>query len=772
VSRKVRSESYLTSGALILFNAASFYELLAPTQPNLKGIRQKYANIGTWIGALRAAFDEAYRINYGVAFRYAIGVLDALPPSPATEEALRGIYEAAQYIVSHKGLLRHDLAGRIYHSSPGRELAKAYATYYTGIPAAELLAWLAIDRWDDSVADFACGSGTLLVAAYHRKMMLAYLDPRQGGGYAGTVEQLHGDFIENQIWGLDAMAFASHLTLVNLALQQPAVTFRKSHIYHVLCGGSGISARLGSLDLLRNTKLKVFERIDRGQVGPTAQGLNEAEIIDVDVPRESSHVILMNPPFTKKDRATRVLDARELKRAIAAVNPDFSTVTGLAGPFVQLADLCLASDGRIGLVLPSAALSGGTWQPIRDLIGEKYHVEQLIISWAPGRPSFSESTALREVLLVARKCPKSEPAGPKTVQHTIVTHIDTSLGFLEARQIAEHLRTILLNPVPHSIVLGSPHPVMTGVRPLGESFSVPKGVLDMTASNWYRLLAFRDSDLAKTALHNLGILPSPSPALDLRFTSVLTEFRDIGQVNLFVKNVEAAGLRILDKTQRGATPALMTSDYGRMDITESDCQWLVRDPSLQVREPFTVRTGQLLVTMRVDAFNTMKVTSAAGKTQITGSVWFPIETPHLRTSDKRDLTEQQVARMCALWLNSTFGLMLLLAEREETRGAWMQWKTQQMRQLKVLDPRALSSDQAARILGLWERFEGKQWDRVHKQLGDAVSDPRHPRRLLDETIASVVLGSVPGIEQTLMRLYTKLQHDLGLLGQVMSGRRL
>jgi hypothetical protein len=675
---------------------------------------------------------------------------------------LHTVYEAAQFIVSHKGLLRHDLAGRIYHSSLGREVAKAYATYYTSIPAAELLAWLTIEKWDDTIADFACGSGTFLVAAYHRKMMLAYTDANQGGGYSGTVEELHSGFLEDQIWGLDAMAFATHLSLVNLALQQPTVTFENSHVYHVLCGGSGTSARLGSLDLLKGDTLKVFERIDRGQVGPTAQGINESEVIDVQVPRESLRVILMNPPFTKKDRATRVLDSRELKRAVTGVNPDFSTVTGLAAPFVQLAELCLSPGGRMGLVLPSAAFSGETWQPIRDLLTQKYDIEHMLISWAAGRPAFSESTALREVLLVARK---RNPNNSNHSRHTIVTNVDASLNFLEARQMAETLRTLSSNPVPYSITLGTPHLLMRGVRTLGESYSIPKGIFESTSGNWYRFLAFRDKELIKTALYNLGVLPDPSPSLDLRYADLLTDFRNVGQVQLFVKNVEAAGLRIVEEQQPGAVPALMTSDYNRIDIGEADCQWLVHDPELEVREPFTIRSGQLLATMRVDAFNTMKVCAAASNTPLTGSVWFPVETRSASTSDGMQLTDHQVAQLCALWLNSTFGLLLLLAEREETRGAWMQWKTQQMRRLKVLDPRALRTDQVTAILGSWNQLERTLFDRVFLQLGNAAEDSSHPRRVLDETIASALFGNVP---DCLPFLYQKLQHELGLLGQVMS----
>jgi hypothetical protein len=57
--------------------------------------------------------------------------------------------------------VRGDLLGTIFHDLIPFETRKSVAAFYTNVLAAELLAWLAIDRPDAKVADFAVGSGGL-----------------------------------------------------------------------------------------------------------------------------------------------------------------------------------------------------------------------------------------------------------------------------------------------------------------------------------------------------------------------------------------------------------------------------------------------------------------------------------------------------------------------------------------------------------------------------------------------------------------------------------
>ncbi len=105
-----------------------------------------------------------------------------------------------------------DLVGQIFQSLIPLSIRKPLGAHYTNPNAAALLARLSIDDKDAVILDPACGSGTLLVAGYKRKMELS--------GPSGRGDK-HRQFVEHDITGIDAMAFSCHLAAVNLALQQP-----------------------------------------------------------------------------------------------------------------------------------------------------------------------------------------------------------------------------------------------------------------------------------------------------------------------------------------------------------------------------------------------------------------------------------------------------------------------------------------------------------------------------------------------------------------------
>ena len=111
-----------------------------------------------------------------------------------------------------------DFLGSMFHNVIPLVVRKPLAAYYTNPAAAALLASLTIEKPNDSVADFACGSGTLLIAAYDRKAKLLNKKINQKD---------HEKFIGKQLTGIDVMAFAAHLAAVQLALNN-------LHIYPIL----------------------------------------------------------------------------------------------------------------------------------------------------------------------------------------------------------------------------------------------------------------------------------------------------------------------------------------------------------------------------------------------------------------------------------------------------------------------------------------------------------------------------------------------------------
>jgi hypothetical protein len=779
-------QEYLVSGGLILFNATAFYELLAQNK-NVKPLRRRVKESGgVWRRTLSEAFDDALEINYDSVFLTANAVIDILPSSHTVENALEEIHEASESVLSRAGLLRQDLTGRVYHSALGQTLADNYATYYTKIPSGELLAWLGVRDWDAKVGDFACGSGTLLTSSYHRKMSLAFdmvevegeseeevvnVPQASADGYSG-ISEIHKKFVEDDVWGLDAMSFASHLTAVNLALQQPEVTFEQSHVYQVPVTNSGQSeSRLGSLDLLDSSEILVQSRLEgESTIGAGEQSMDETEVKHLSVPKGEFDLVIMNPPFSRADRAVEILNTGELNSVLRNEFPDRdyanTTRAGLAAPFTILADNIVAEGGRMALVVPSSILSRETWQPIRDFLNENYHLEHIVVNWAHGEPAFSEDTELREVLLVARKLESGETG----TDHTLLTHLDRDIDFMQSRLIGNDL-VEEINPRRVTFDRPRPDPIMDGVTQLGVVKSAQKSLTVQTADNWYRLVAFRDQDLVKLMLSIEGYLNRSQTPYGINLPDAFSTLGDedgLGDVNLYVKNKKAAGYAYADDEVEGSDPIVVSSRYKKFGATPGeDGQWIYRDPSLEVREKFDYGVGELLVMRRMDMFNTMRVCSIAPDedVQFTGSMWIPIEMESMTTTDGRELEKVEVARIISAWLNSSFGMIPYIGYRAETRGAFAEWKVNQVRRITALDPSKLSSGQAQKMLDAYSEHRHHEWGLLKNQLEEVQEDEDHPRRQLDEDVANAVFESAEDVEYE--SLYEDFENTLNLLGGLM-----
>ena len=136
---------------------------------------------------------------------------------------------------------------------------KFLATYYTRPEAAALLAALALPvgkppgsaDWGDGetlastqIGDFACGTGTLLSAAYQRMSLLHEL-------HGGDPRKLHGPMMRHGLVGLDVLNISVHLTAAMLAGSHPDTPFDGECLLAMPYGKqSDGNIAVGSLDLL------------------------------------------------------------------------------------------------------------------------------------------------------------------------------------------------------------------------------------------------------------------------------------------------------------------------------------------------------------------------------------------------------------------------------------------------------------------------------------------------------------------------------------------
>lgn len=366
-------------------------------------------------GALREAFNKILAINYRPI--YATDVLDSVPA-----EYLRDTFDLIWALEVER--VQHELPGRIFHELMPKHIRKLLAAFYTRPQAAQLLARLVVDRWDASVFDPACGSGTLLVAAYRAKEELY-----RGAGLTGSP---HERFCEEDIFGADIMPFAAHLTTANLAAIDVATTIDRTQVLAA-----------DSIELAPGKAYKgaiALSLFPSARVGRTLSG--EA----YEVPLREVDVVVMNPPFTKVER--RIADYIDMDKFKARAGGE----VGLWGHFVFLADQFLLAKAKYGAVLPVNVLRGRESAPVREFLFFEW--TPLYVLKATVNYGFSEWAEYRDVLLVAQKKP---PADDAKVKFALIKRDvrqlspDDIAGIVERVGAHEHLRSADLDIDAHPL---------------------------------------------------------------------------------------------------------------------------------------------------------------------------------------------------------------------------------------------------------------------------------------------------------------------------------
>ncbi|MCY4277555.1 MAG: hypothetical protein OXE81_06930 [Gammaproteobacteria bacterium] len=337
----------------------------------------------------------------------------------------------------------HDLAARMFQTLIADR--KFLATFYTLPESAALLAELAVARmqvdWTDEasvkrlkVADFACGTGTLLSAvqsSVYRRIRRSGLDD----------EALHKHFMENVFVGTDIMPAAAHLATSMLSSAHPKVIYHDS-LVHVMPYGTdeAVSKRIqadrnriyiGALDL-RTTELSATNLFTQSGAdaeiemsGQRMSGVGTRPVGDrrgFPVGHGTFDLVIMNPPFTRPTNhegelevpvpsfagfATSRDEQREMaNRLKAQKGRQFGHGNaGLASNFIDLAHDKLKEGGVLALVLPFAFVSGESWGSARKALARNYRDIQIVSIAASGETdrAFSADTGMAECLVLATK---------------------------------------------------------------------------------------------------------------------------------------------------------------------------------------------------------------------------------------------------------------------------------------------------------------------------------------------------------------------------------
>jgi len=719
--------------------------------------------------AIVKATHDILEIDYEPIFEAIEEMLRSYPQLPTLFSRL---VHLASDIASKKSLLRRDLAGKVYHKVVGSwSLKKGLATYYTQIPAAYLLLYLAKPKLS-RIADFACGSGTLLVAAYSAANSLYRMALLQTGTERNPKEietDFHSQFIAS-CYAFDVLEYATQITALNLALHSPVTPIPEySSVYTMPLGyrEQDDTVSLGSLELARGrTKFgKMLGHVT--QVGLKKKRKSK-ELMSKLMNLEPFDLIVMNPPFARttgrggkegggtfgfmsdehirsevvKDYATVREDIRKRLLGTARTllkgtnlelllkDDDFRPYTHIwqAGEgflFLYLADIRLKSNGKICFVLPKGLLSGISWFLGRVLIAAKYHLKYVIVSYEPNNYNFSESTSLSECMFVAERT-DNHLDGEQTNFVTILKKPNTSIeaialanridsregSFIEAGKSLAFLSTVKRREL------------LDNLDNWGRFVFLPERSLQDEVTNLLSGKLKIGNTEGKLPLTRLNNLVSSIGVDRHRFTDTF---------ELTLSNVPGS-MKILHGGE----------EEQRLIMTTSPNAYVL--PKIEnAKNIFKEKAGYLLLPNRI-RIDTAHVTSLLSSEPILSNIFYIAK-----------LQNEEISRLKALciWNNTTWGILNILASREETHGGFISLNQSHWRLLPILDIDKLGEDKVKALASIFDNFKDNDLGRIPEQYS---GEGRKIRTQLDLAFLKVI--GITASESDLHSLYDDICSSL------------
>ena len=408
---------------LIIINAFVFQSSLAgkPEMKDVLSLKQMLFD-----NAKRLRYDQVLagwniilNVNYRPIFYVAKRLIEAIATDDELIDRVLGtLCRAAKELVDQRLTQVHELAGTVFQRLIVDR--KYVAANYTRLESVSLLSALVLPKTQENVsglkvADFACGTGSLLNGAYQRILELH----EQAGGKGSLI---HTQMVENNLVGCDIMPNASHLTASLLISTYPDLKIGNTRIHTMPYGKQKDgSYALGALDLFDIPGI-----LPLPLMGTEVQQVGGEDDSTVITQQEFHHkefdIVVLNPPFTRPDSDPnssvpkavfkgRYRDKEEEQNMRESRRRKKWRVgdgnAGLASDFVDLADKMLKENGnsRMGFILPITSLSASDWRKVRNMWATEYHdVVILTIADAKGEScAFSADTTIAECIVVATK---------------------------------------------------------------------------------------------------------------------------------------------------------------------------------------------------------------------------------------------------------------------------------------------------------------------------------------------------------------------------------
>ena len=761
--RQEDSEQTRRMAATILANAFVFQESLAGGPGELASVKSLDELRGAG-GALTktsvlAEWRKILEVNYWPIFDIARRLLEVLPAA-STKVIIECLAVTAEKLLENQLMRSHDLTGAVFQQLIADR--KFLAAYYTTPASAALLVGLAISPrqpasgglWSKPedvqrlrIADFACGTGTLLSTAYQRIGQLHELA-------GGDSEALHPDMMAHGLIGCDVLPAAAHLTASMLAGAHPTVKYTQSSIMTVAYGkqpDGGVA--LGSLDLLDPQRTLGILAV----TARAAEGMGEKEReVWSSLPHASFDMVFMNPPFTRatghegakvgvpNPMFAAFSSSEEEQRSMAAATKrltDGTSAHGNAGEasiFLVLADRKLKQKGVLALVMPLSLLSGDAWEKSRALLAQHY-TELVLVSIAGGGSddmSFSADTGMGECLVVGRK--SKTPGKRATFVVLKERPAFPMLGASVAREVRRLIDAKVLRHLEDGPIGGTA--IRFGTDVVGHVLDVP-----ISASGGWYLSRVADLSLAQSAyqLRDKGKVWLPAMDKAQAIAIPITTVGAVGEVGPYHMDIDGStakgGVRgpfRVSPVSQGAVPThpvLWAHDAARERTMafEADCEGIARKGATLDEETLVAdRITRVAATASHCHFNR----DFQFNSQPTSMQFTPRRTIGGRAWPSIRMTSADFDKALVLWANTSLGLLLHWWQANKQQAGRGSVGVAVLPDFVVLDVTALSAKQLSAAVKLFDSMCDKALRPAHEMDVDKV------RKELDERFARDVLG--------------------------------
>lgn len=466
----------LLMAATVVCNALMFQQQLEKHYPSVS-LAGCYMKLNTsqpdWL-KIKGTWQAILKRNYVPIFLISMRILELLP-SHIRDRVLFELAATARELHQWEVSPSHDLIGRVFQwMFADRQLL---ATYYTRPETATLLSELAVGKlevdwqnWDEqsrlALADFACGTGTLLTSSYQAVISQLSRHQKQPNRY-------HRGFMEESLVGLDVLPSATHLTTANLASIFPEVEFGHIRVATAPYGkdkfGSVFArqretevAFLGSLEFMVSEAGSALFDSTEGISGELELD-EKSRFESFELSDNSIDLVIMNPPFSRqthsqgdfiepwaalgtsreeqnqmRERSKRIKDT--FKKRFGVVG---SGLAGIAPNFFDLGFLKLKPGGVLAMVAPLTLVRGASWESTRKLLA-RWFKDLTIITLTPDPDqvgedqsrAFSADTGMGECLVVAIKREQPVDTNSENQQTRIVTLFGRPQNTIQAKSVA------------------------------------------------------------------------------------------------------------------------------------------------------------------------------------------------------------------------------------------------------------------------------------------------------------------------------------------------